>query len=149
MEAIWIITLYIICPLIGLILFINNVQKIKEKRKKFYFGIILICLPIIHLILIEVSQLSINQNIVGSYQLEKNTNILIIKEDGTFEMQNTQMFGEAGDGKWEIYQTDTDQINLKFNNNDWLLLDIVKGGNKLELRNNPPQNQPIGILIKQ
>jgi hypothetical protein len=149
MEAIWIIPLYIICPLIGLILFINNVQKIKEKREKFYFGILLICLPIIHLILIEVSQLSINQNIVGSYQLENNTNILIIKEDGTFEMQNTQMFGEAGDGKWEIYHTDTAQINLKFNNNDWLLLNIVKGGNKLELRNNPPQNQPIGILIKQ
>lgn len=149
MEAIWIIPLYFICPLIGLILFINSVQKIKEKREKFYLSIFLISLPIIHLILIESLQLSIDSNITGSYQLENKKDILIIKENGTFEIQNTKIFGEAGNGKWEIYHTDTDQINLKFQNNDWLLLDIVNEGSKLELRNNPPKDQPIGILIKQ
>ena len=149
MEAIWIIPLYLICPLIGLILLITCFEKIKENPSKLYFSIFLISLPIIHLVFIESFQLSIDNNIVGSYQLENNKDILIIKKNGTFEMQNTKIFGEAGNGKWEIFHIDTDQINLKFQNNDWLVLDIIKEGNKLELRNNPPKDEPTGILTKQ
>lgn len=149
MEVIWMIPLYIICPLIGLILLIINLQKFKEKQVIFYFSIFLISLPIIHFILIENFELSIEKNIVGSYHLENKKDILIIKKNGTFEMQNTQVFGDAGDGKWEIYHIDTDQIHLTFKNNEWLLLDIEKKGNNIILRNNPPKNQPIGILMKQ
>ena len=81
--------------------------------------------------------------------MENKRDVLIINKNGTFEMKKTNVFGEAGSGKWEIYHIDTDQINLQFKNNDWILLDIEKKGNKLELRNNPPENNPIGILIKQ
>ena len=78
MEVIWMIPLYIICPLIGLILLIINLQKFKEKQVIFYFSIFLISLPIIHFILIENFELSIEKNIVGSYHLENKKDIGVI-----------------------------------------------------------------------
>ncbi len=146
MEAIWIFPLYIICPIIGIVFILSN---FKERRNKFYFGVFLIFLPILHLLIIESHYSSLEKNIVGNYQLGSKKDILILNEDGTFKLLKTKEFGEAGNGEWEIYQIDTDQLNLVFENRDWLLLDVEKRNYQIQLTNNTLENEFQGNLIKQ
>jgi hypothetical protein len=149
MEVIWIIPLYIICPLIGVVLVLKNLLKFKERQKKFYLGVFLISLPILHLLLIESLQMSLEKNIVGKYQLENKKDILTLNGDGTFKLLKTKEFGEAGNGRWEIYHIDSEQLNLKLENNDWLLLDIENENSEIKLMNNTFENELRGILVKQ
>ena len=150
MEVLWIIPLYIICPLVGIILTVYFINR-KEKRGRIYLGISLIILPLLHFLYINNLEQSIENNIVGNYKLGNQSNILIINGNGTFTLGETKQLDDFGNGKWELLHGDTDELNLKFINHDddWLLLEVKKDGKRIELRTNPPADQQTAILIKE
>jgi hypothetical protein len=151
MEILWIIPLYIICPLIGILLTINACIKLRERRGRLFFGISLILSPVMHMFLIKGIELSLKNNIVGHYKLRNRANILIINDNGTFTLNQTIQLNVFGSGKWELLHGDTDELNLKFENHDddWLLLEVIKDGKRIELRTNPPSDEQTAILIKE
>ena len=135
MEVIWIIPLYFIFPSIGLYLIINATLKFKERRNKFVLGLILISLSFLHSLLVESKEAYIDNNICGNYQLKGENDVLIIKENGTFELKKTIEWSESGNGNWQIFHIDSDKLYLNFENNKSLDFDISKVDDNLELKN--------------
>ena len=129
MEALWTFPLYILCPLIGIILTIVGILKIKNGStyKTLYIGLGLIALPIIHLALVSVFQLNLEKQITGNYNLGKEKEILNIYDNGTFKLNKSRQYDNVGKGKWEIQDIDMPILILDFDSirksDLWLVID--------------------------
>jgi hypothetical protein len=116
MEALWIFFLYIISPLIGLILTIIGIFKIRrsETNKTLNIGLSFLVLPLIHLAIVSIFHLNIESKIVGNYNLGKEKDILIVYENHTFILNKSKQYDNAGNGKWKIEEIDSPILILDF-----------------------------------
>lgn len=131
MEALWILPLYFICPLIGIILIIIGILKIKNgnSKKPFFIGLILLSLPFIHLLLISIFHWELENKIAGKYRTENEKNILTINNNGTFNLKNSSKYNNSGTGIWEIEEIDFPILKLDFKSK-------TKADLWLEIKNN-------------
>lgn len=120
MESVWILPLYIICPLIGL-LFIGSslYEYIRYKEKvitRIALGLVLLSLPILHNLILENTQKKYEEFALGKYTMENiPEQILEIKKDGSFCLQTNNHFNKSGCGKWIVSRIDFWELNLCFN----------------------------------
>jgi hypothetical protein len=116
MEALWTFPLYIISSLIGIILTLSGIFKIKKgnTNKTLYIGLGFLALPLIHLVLVSIFQLNLENKIVGNYNLGKEKGILIVYDNETFTLNNSKQYNNAGKGKWKIEEIDSPILILDF-----------------------------------
>lgn len=71
METLWIIPLYFICPLIGLILTIIGIVKIgiNSSKKTLFIGLAFLSIPMILLAFITIFQIGLSNKISGNYSI--------------------------------------------------------------------------------
>jgi hypothetical protein len=138
MEAIWTFPLYIICPLIGIILTLIGILKIRKgnTNKTLYIGLSLLALPLIHLTLVSIFHINLENKIVGVYNLKNEKDVLIIYENETFAMNKSSQFNDIGKGKWKIQEIDFPILILDFNsiNKSELWLEIEQNEEQIILK---------------
>ncbi|MBF4472235.1 hypothetical protein [Flavobacterium sp. HJJ] len=116
MEAFWIFPLYIISPLIGTILTVSSIFKIRNgnTNKTLYIGLGFLALPLIHLVLVSIFHLNLENKIVGNYNLGKEKDILIFYDNATFTLYKSKQYNNVGKGKWKIEEIDSPILILDF-----------------------------------
>jgi hypothetical protein len=138
MEAIWTFPLYIICPLIGIILTLIGILKIRKgnTNKTLYIGLSLLALPLIQLTLVSIFHINLENKIVGVYNLKNEKDVLIIYENETFAMNKSSQFNDIGKGKWKIQEIDFPILILDFNstNKSELWLEIEQNEEQIILK---------------
>jgi hypothetical protein len=134
MEALWTFPLYIISPLIGIILTLIGILKIRKSdtNKTLYIGLGFLALPLIHLALVSIFQLNLESKIVGNYNLGKEKDVLIVYDNETFTLNKSRQYNNTGKGKWKIEEIDSPILILDFDS-------IRKGELWLEIEPNEKQ----------
>lgn len=138
MEALWIFPLYIISPLIGTILTVSGIFKIRigNTNKTLYIGLGFLALPLIHLVLVSIFHLNLENKIVGNYNLGKEKDILIIYDNETFTLNKSKQYNNVGKGKWKIEEIDSPILILDFDsikkNELWLQIEPNQKKNVLK-----------------
>jgi hypothetical protein len=153
MEAIWIFPLYIICPLIGIILIIKGALKVRngKSNKTIYIGLGLLAIPFIHLALVSIFQLNLENKIVGNYNLGKEKNVLIVYENETFTLNKSRQYNNVGKGKWKIEEIDSPILILDFDSirKSELWLEIEPNEKQIILKTMPWGNEISTEFIKK
>lgn len=130
MEALWIVPLYLISPLIGIILTLSGIFKIRKgnTNKTLYIGLIFLALPLLHLALVSILHLNLESKIVGNYSLGKEKDILIVYDNETFTLNKSRQYNTIGKGKWKIEEIDSPILILDFDSNKkselWLEIEV-------------------------
>jgi len=126
MEFVWMIPLYIIIPVVGIIIFIKGYKQVRgQGRKRVVFGIILFSLPFLHSFLVSCGDWKNEKSLIGSYILDSTNEIVLrLKTDKTFELSRIDSLQNYGQGKWEYYSWDIEDLNLFFNDSSQLTFHI-------------------------
>lgn len=153
MEALWIFPLYIISPLIGIILTVSGIIKIRKgnTNKTLYIGLGLLALPLIHLALLSIFQQNLETKIVGNYNVGKEKDILIVYDNETFTLNKSAQYNNAGKGKWKIQEIDSPILILDFDSirKSELWLEIEPNEKKIILKTMPWGNDISTEFIKK
>jgi hypothetical protein len=137
MDFFWMLPLYIIIPVAGIIFLFKGFNADKgQGRKRIALGFFLLSLPIIHSIIVGVGEKYNANTLIGSYTLDStNKVVLIINSDKTFEFEKLDSIKSFGKGKWEFRSWDIDQVDLNFNDSSQLDFEIVYQDNGKYLQN--------------
>jgi hypothetical protein len=137
MEFVWMIPLYIIIPVAGIIFLFKGFNADRgQGRKKIALGIFLLSLPIIHSIVVGVGEKTNQQSLIGSYTLDSTKKVVLkLNSDKTFEFEKLDSINSSGKGKWEFRSWDIDQVDLNFNDSSQLDFEIVYQDNGKYLQN--------------
>lgn len=128
MEAIWIIPLFFIFPLLGIVLSIIGFFRIRNGKSKNYLfiGLTFLSLPILYLLLTFLLGSSLEKEIIGKYTIGNHIETLTVNEDHTFDLNSSINFQNNGKGTWEIQEIDFPILILKYNsgsrNEMWLVI---------------------------
>ena len=116
MEALWIYPIYIISPLIGLVLIVVGIIKIRNGKSKniLYNGLGFLAIPFIHLILLNIFQFDLSNEIQGTYNNGNKSEVLIIEDSGKFKLKNSNSYKNLEKGTWKIVEIDSPILILKF-----------------------------------
>ena len=130
MEALWIVPLYLISPLIGIILTLRGIFKFRKgnTNKTLYIGLVFLALPLLQLALVSIFHLNLESKIVGNYSLGKEKDILIVYDNETFTLNKSRQYNTIGKGKWKIEEIDSPILILDFDSNKkselWLEIEV-------------------------
>lgn len=130
MEALWIVPLYLISPLIGIILTLSGIFKFRKgnTNKTLYIGLVFLALPLLQLALVSILHLNLESKIVGNYSLGKEKDILIVYDNETFTLNKSRQYNTIGKGKWKIEEIDSPILILDFDSNKkselWLEIEV-------------------------
>ncbi len=116
MEAIWAFPLFIIFPIVGLILIVIGINKIRIGKSKttLFVGITFLVLPFIYLCLMSILQLRLEDRLEGKYDIGNKNETLFLKHDGTFELKSSVNFLNSGSGTWKVEEIDFPILELFF-----------------------------------
>ncbi len=153
MEALWTFPLYIISPLIGIILTLIGIFKIRNgnTNKTLYIGLSFLAIPLILLALVSIFQLNLENKIVGNYSLGKENDVLIIYDNETFSLNKSRQYNNAGKGKWKIEEIDSPILILDFDSikKSELWLEIEPNEKQIVLKTMPWGNNLSTEFIKK
>jgi hypothetical protein len=114
MEALWVIPLYFILPLIGIISLFSGFSA-NRNYLRIALGILLLSLPLLHYALVYWRNNSLENSLPGSYMHEPNKQVVLsLNRDKTFELYKMDSFQRSGKGNWELINWDMDEVKLKF-----------------------------------
>ncbi len=127
MEIVWMIPLYIIIPVTGIILLFKGFNAHKgQGRKRIVLGFLLLSLPIIHTFIVSWGENKNEKSLIGSYALDSTTNVVLkLNSDKTFEFRKLDSIKSFGKGKWDFRSWDIDQVELNFNDSTQLDFEVV------------------------
>ncbi|ANE52309.1 hypothetical protein [Flavisolibacter tropicus] len=127
MEFIWMIPLYIIMPVTGIILLLKGFNSGKgQGMKRIGAGVILLLLPCIHAFLLHRIENGNEKSLIGSYTLDSTEQaILKLYPDNTFEFAKVDSTLNYGKGKWQYRRWDIDEVALTFNDSTQLSFQVV------------------------
>lgn len=133
MEAIWMIPLYLIIPLVAIILIV--VGRMKKSKTNIKIGLFLLALPFLHGLLIHFNNNKLKNKIAGNYAINSSEPILKLNDDGTFYLRQSLNYTSYGKGKWDIEIIDLKYVKLDFKDNKQndLLLEIDEERNAIVL----------------
>ncbi len=125
MESIWIITLYIIFPIVGfLILLFGVIRYRKTKSKALIFpGLIFLTASLTHLLIMSQQNNNLENKLIGKYKYGNLNDVLEIYESGKFELKEGNLYTINGSGSWKIETIDFPILILNFeenHNEKWL-----------------------------
>ena len=153
MEALWTFPLYIISPLIGIILTLIGIFKIRNgnSNKTLYIGLSFLAIPLILLSLVSIFQLNLENKIVGNYSVGKENDVLIIYDNETFSLNKSRQYNNAGKGKWKIEEIDSPILILDFDSikKSELWLEIEPNEKQIVLKTMPWGNNLSTEFIKK
>jgi hypothetical protein len=153
MEALWTFPLYIISPLIGIILTLIGIFKIRNgnTNKTLYIGLSFLAIPLILLALASIFQLNLENKIVGNYSVGKENDVLIIYDNETFSLTKSRQYNNAGKGKWKIEEIDSPILILDFDSikKSELWLEIEPNEKQIVLKTMPWGNNLSTEFIKK
>ncbi|REH00853.1 hypothetical protein [Flavobacterium aquicola] len=153
MEALWTFPLYIISPLIGTILTLIGILKIRKSdtNKTLYIGLGFLSLPLIHLALVSIFQLKFESKIVGNYNLGKEKDVLIVYDNETFTLNKSRQYNNVGKGKWKIEEIDSPILILDFDSirKSELWLEIEQNEKQIVLKTIPWGNNISTEFVKK
>jgi hypothetical protein len=153
MEALWTFPLYIISPLIGIILTLIGIFKIRNgnTNKTLYIGLSFLAIPLILLALVSIFQLNLENKIVGNYSVGKENDVLIIYDNETFSLNKSRQYNNAGKGKWKIEEIDSPILILDFDSikKSELWLEIEPNEKQIVLKTMPWGNNLSTEFIKK
>ena len=153
MEALWTFPLYIISPLIGIILTLIGIFKIRNgnTNKTLYIGLSFLAIPLILLVLVSIFQLNLENKIVGNYSVGKENDVLIIYDNETFSLNKSRQYNNAGKGKWKIEEIDSPILILDFDSikKSELWLEIEPNEKQIVLKTMPWGNNLSTEFIKK
>jgi hypothetical protein len=137
MEFVWMIPLYIIIPVTGIILLFFGFNAGKgHGRKRIGFGFLLLSLPFLHALLVQRLEARNETSLIGSYALENtHTVVLCLNLDKTFELTQLDSIRSYGKGKWQYRRWDVDEVDLAFHDTSQLTFEIVYQGKDKYLQN--------------
>ena len=115
MEAIWMIPLYLVIPLVALILIITG--GIKKSKTNIKIGLFLLALPFLHGLLIHLDNNELKNKIAGNYILDDSKKLLKLNDDGTFYLEKSSNYTNYGKGEWDIEIIDLKYVKLDFKDN--------------------------------
>lgn len=142
--------LFIIIPLIGLALITFGILKIRNGKPKMtlFIGIFLLILPLLYLAIISILNLKLENKLAGKYTIGNNSEALVLKDDGTFELKSTINFLNSGTGTWETEEIDFPVLQLHFEGNKEVWLEIKENKNSITLSNMSGSTDITSDLIK-
>jgi hypothetical protein len=153
MEALWTFPLYTISPLIGIILTLIGIFKIRNgnTNKTLYIGLSFLAIPLILLALVSIFQLNLENKIVGNYSVGKENDVLIIYDNETFSLNKSRQYNNAGKGKWKIEEIDSPILILDFDSikKSELWLEIEPNEKQIVLKTMPWGNNLSTEFIKK
>ena len=151
MEFIWTFPLFIVFPLIGLTLIIIGILKaIKGKSKTTLFtGITFLAIPFLYLALMSILHLGRENRLAGKYNIGNETETLMLKDDGTFELKSSINFLNSGNGTWEVQEIDSPILILHFKEKNEVWLEINENENSIKLSSMPGENNITNEFIQQ
>lgn len=116
MEAIWTIPIYFVFPIIGVILIVIGIFKIRNGNSKraLFGGLGFLSIPFLHLALLSIFQLGLDNEIQGSYSIGNEKRILVLNSNGTFVLNRSSQYVNYGNGTWEIEEIDLPILKLNF-----------------------------------
>ena len=137
MEFVWMIPLYIIIPIAGIIFLFKGFNADKgQGRKKIALGFFLLSLPIIHSILVSWGENKNEKSLIGSYTLYSTKKVVLkLNADKTFEFEKLDSIKSFGKGKWQFRSWDIDQVDLNFNDSSQIDFEIVYQDKRRYLQN--------------
>ena len=150
MEFIWMFPIFFICPIIGLILIILGIIKIKKGKSKsvLFTGLSFFALPFIYLTLASFLQLSLEERLKGKYNIGNDNETLLLKDDGTFELKSKVNFLNTGNGTWKVEHVDYNILILNFKQKSEVWLEIQESENMIRLTSMFGQSNITNDLIK-
>lgn len=134
MEAIWMIPLYLVIPIVAIILII--VGRIKKSKINIQIGLFLLVLPFLHGLLIHFNNNELKNKIAGSYAVNSSKPILKLNDNGTFYLEKSLNYTSYGKGEWDIEIIDLKYVKLDFNDTKQgsLSFEINENTNSIELK---------------
>ena len=134
MEAIWMIPLYLVIPIVAIILIIVGV--IRKSKTNIYIGLFLLALPFLHGLLIHFSNNELKNKIAGNYAVNGSEPILKLNDDGTFYLKQSLNYTSYGKGEWDIEIVDLKYVKLYFHDQKQgnLSFEIDENTNSIELK---------------
>lgn len=134
MEAIWMIPLYLIIPLVAIILIF--VGRMKKSKTNMQIGLFLLALPFLHGLLIHFSNNELKNKIAGNYAVNSSEPILKLNDDGTFYLKQSLNYTSYGKGEWDIEIIDLKYVKLYFDDQKQgsLSFEIDENKNIIELK---------------
>jgi hypothetical protein len=143
MEVIWMFPLFIIFPIVGLILSIIGILKVKkgESKSVLFSGLCVLALPLLYLILSSFLQIRLEDRMEGKYDVEYKNETLILKDDGTFELKSSINSLNNGNGTWEVEHIDFPILKLNFRQKGEVWLEIKESENEIRLSSMPGESE--------
>ena len=134
MEAIWMIPLYLIIPLVAIILIV--VGRMKKSKTNMQIGLFLLALPFLHGLLIHFSNNELKNKIAGNYAVNGSKPILKLNDDVTFYLKQSLNYTSYGKGEWDIEIIDLEYVILNFHDQKQgsLSFEINENKNVIELK---------------
>ncbi|SHF42633.1 hypothetical protein [Flavisolibacter ginsengisoli] len=126
MEFVWMIPLYIIIPLTGIILLFKGFNADKgHGRKRIGLGFILLSLPFLHAFMVDRIEASNEKSLIGSYALESSGQVVLnLHPDKTFELAKLDSVKTFGKGTWQYRRWDIDEVDLTFADSNQLSFEV-------------------------
>jgi hypothetical protein len=148
MEFVWMIPLYLIIPVTGIILLFLGFNADKgQSRRRIGFGLILLSLPLLHAFLVSRSDTNNEKSLIGNYTLDSTEQVVLrLNPDYTFEFAKIDSVPNFGRGKWKYHRWDIEQLDLFFSDSSQADFHIVREGKRKFLQNNFWTEQDINML---
>jgi hypothetical protein len=137
MEFVWMIPLYLIIPVTGIILLFKGFNADKgHGRKRIGIGFVLLSLPFLHAFLVDRFEKQNEKSLIGSYALDSTKNVVLSLHDNkTFELAKLDSINSFGKGKWQYRRWDIAEVDLTFADSSQLSFEIVYQGKGKYLQN--------------
>ena len=131
MESIWTFPLFVIFPIVGIILVVMGILKLKVGKSKstLIAGISVLALPFLLLFYLSSKVYFLEKRLVGKYDIGNDSETLIVRSDGTFDLKSTANFLNAGSGTWDVQEIDELYFVLNFKNKSDVWLEIKEEEN--------------------
>jgi hypothetical protein len=127
MEFVWMIPLYIVIPVTGIILLFKGFNADKgHGRKRIGLGFLLLSLPVFHALLVSWGENKNEKSLIGSYALDSTNKVVLkLNADKTFEFAKLDSIQSFGTGKWQYRRWDIDEVDLNFTDSSQLDFQVV------------------------
>lgn len=103
------------------------------RKKKLIPGLLLLFVPLIHLLIVSLSNSNLENKLVGKYKYGNISNALGIYDNSEFELKKTALYTQSGKGTWKTQTIDFPILMLDFENEGSTWLEISNSNNKIFL----------------
>jgi hypothetical protein len=126
MEFVWMIPLYLIIPITGIILLFKGFNADKgHGRKRIGLGFVFLSLPFLHAFLVHQVEKGNEKSLIGNYALDSTGQVVLtLHPDNTFELAKLDSIKSFGKGKWQYRRRDIDEVDLTFADNKQLAFEV-------------------------